>query len=224
MSNKKKGTVTNSKAHTGHQDIRESFASAEPQDTNDQGSAAPQPAQARQTKPFPESLPKDPNTLISITQHHQPTDSTPPVVSPSRLTRKRAKEHQREQDPKPLLVRIPTPPTSTDAKRRSSQTQPPTLDNVTTRWRHLTRGIPVPDKPGESRATESKSRKLTDSHSTMTAPFSASGQKAVTPSAPVGGNENNFDQDDLNETMGMHQIDSKSKTSRIKKTVTRGQR
>ncbi|KAG9065879.1 hypothetical protein KI688_002176 [Linnemannia hyalina] len=223
VSTKRKGTATSSKVSTGHRDIRGSFASPEPQDTKQQSSSTPQPAQPRQTKPFPETSPEDPNILISITQHHQSTHSTPPVVSPSRLTRKRVKQ-QREQESKPPSIGNPTPPTLRNTKRRNSQAQPPILDNVTTRWRHLTRGIPAPDELGESKATESKSRKLTDCDTTMTIPFGAPGQKTVTPSAPVGGNEKCFGQDGPNETMGLHQIESKSSTSRTKKTATRGQR
>ncbi|KAF9293095.1 hypothetical protein BGZ88_005797 [Linnemannia elongata] len=224
VSNNKKGTATGSNVPAGHRDIWESFTSPEPQGTKYQSPSAPQPTQPRQTKPFKETSSEDPNTLVSIRQNQQSTDSTPPVASPSRLTRTRVKEQQREHELKPPSPGNPTPPTTTGTKRRSSQTQPPTLDNVTTRWSHLTRGIPAPGEPGESRATKRKSRKLTGRDSALTTPFGASGQKAITPSALVSGNEYCLDQDDPDEAVGLHQIASNSSISRSKKTAARGQR
>ncbi|KAG0297938.1 hypothetical protein BGZ96_003917 [Linnemannia gamsii] len=225
VSTKKKSVGTSTKAPTGHRDIRETFVSPNPQDTKHQTSSAPQASQPHSAQPFTKTSSEDPNTLVPITQHHQPANPTPSLASPSRLTRQRVKE-QCEQELKPPSVGIPTPPTTTGAKRSSSPTQHSTIDNVTARWRCLTRGIPTPEEPVESRVTERKSRKLVDSDSTMTTPFGASGQKAVTPSAPVGGNEECLNQDNQNETKAMDQIENKSSFSRTRtrKTATRSQR
>ncbi|KAF9149235.1 hypothetical protein BG015_008974 [Linnemannia schmuckeri] len=223
VSIKKKAAGTSTKVPTGHRVIRESFGSPEPQDTKQQHSSAPEPTQHRQIEPFPETPSEDSNTLISITQLHQSTDSTPPLASPSRLTRQRAKE-QRNQASQSPFVGTPTLPTSTGAKRKSSSAQHPTLDNVTARWRRLTSGIPTPEESAECKVMERKSRKLTESDSTMTTSFSASGQKAVTPSAPVGGNEDSLDYDGPNETMRLNEIEGKSSTSQTRKTATRSQR
>lgn len=225
VSTKKKSVGASTKTPARHRDIRKTFALPDSQDTEQQTSSALQASQSYSTQPFPETSSEDPSTLVLITQHRQPTNSTPSLASPSRLTRQRVKE-QCEQELKPPSVGTPTPPSTTGAKRSSSPTQHPTIDNVTARWRRLTRGIPTPEEPVESRVMERKSRKLVGSDSTMAAHFGASGQKAVTPSAPVGGNEDCLNQDDQNETMALDQIESKSSISRtrISKAATRGQR
>jgi hypothetical protein len=224
MMTKKMVVAMSTKAPIEHRDIRESFASSDPQDTKHLTSSAPQASLPHPTQSSPVTSSEDPNTLISITQHHLPTDTTQSLASPSRLTRQRVKE-QREQESKLPSVGTPTPPTSTGAKRSSSPIQHPIIDNVTARWRRLTRGIPSPQEPAESRITERKSRKLASSDSTMTTPFGVSGQKAVT-STPVGGKEDCSNQDGQNETMALDQIESKSSTSRTRtrKTATRDQR
>ncbi|KAG0378954.1 hypothetical protein BGX24_002238 [Mortierella sp. AD032] len=221
-STKKKTVTTSTISHTGHRDIRESFASPDPQDTK-QLTSVSQASHLHQTKPLSDALSEDTNTLISITRQNQPKESMPRLASPSRLTRQRLKELC-EQESKPQPIEVSTPPTSTGASSNTPTTQHPILDNVTARWRRLTRGIPSPEEPTVSRATERK-RKLTGDDSNISVPFSSSRQRAVTFSNLVGGNKDSLDQDNPNRTMPiMSQIENRSKNSQSKKTSTRGNR
>ncbi|KAG0276436.1 hypothetical protein BGZ95_007543 [Linnemannia exigua] len=219
-STKKKTAMTNTKPHTGHRDIRGSFASPDPHET-EQLTSASKPSHQQRTKPLSDALSEDSNTPISNTQQDHLKESTPRLTSPSRLTRQRVKE-QREQESKPQSAKTPTPPTSTGTSSNSSVSQYPILDNVTIRWRRLTRGIPSPVEPAVSRATERK-RKLTGDDSKTSASLS-SRQRAVTFLSMVSGNKDSLDQDDPNKTMPISQIENRSKTSRPRKTLIRGNR